>query len=209
MVAGFRWPEFFEGARPMQQTPRNGQTQSMPMATPMDLFTHELSDMYSAEQIIADMLEVAIANAADDELKQGLQRHLQESRQHAQNLQQIFQMIDQKPHAVRCYAADGLALSLDEGMQSAQTPQVSDGLIVAGARKAESLEIATYTGLIEKAQLLGQADVTRLLQTNLEQEQRMLQLSEQVGRKLDQQFIGAMAGMMAQQGEMGASAAQT
>jgi len=190
----------------MQQTPRTGQTQSMPMATPVDLFTHELSGMYSGEQIFADMLEVAIANAADDELKQGLQRHLQESRQHAQNLQQIFQMIDQTPHAVRCYAADGLALSLDEGLQSAQTPQVSDGLIVAGARMAESLEIATYMGLIEKAQLVGQADVTRLLQTNLEQEQRMLQLSEQISRKLDQQFFQAMAGMMAQQGEMGTPA---
>jgi len=174
----------------------------------MDLFTHELSDIYSGEQIISDMLEVAIANAANDELKQGLQRHLQESRQHAQNLQQIFQMIDQKPHAVRCYAADGLVLSLDEGLQASQTTEVSDGLIVAGARKAENLEIASYMGLIEKAQLMGQADVTRLLQANLEQEQRMLQLSEQISQKLDQQFFQAMAGMMAQQGEMGSSAVQ-
>lgn len=190
----------------MQQSTRSGQSQPMPMKTPIDLFVHELSDIQSAEQIIAQMLGTAAQAASNSQLKQGLQQHQQQSQQQAQNIQQVFQMIGQQPHQVRCYAAEGLMQSLQDGLSQAQSPEVKDGLIVAGALKTENLEIASYTGLIEKAQLIGQRDIARLLQQNLDQEQQMLRKVHDVGQQLDQQAAQMMSGLSQQQSQMGTSA---
>lgn len=179
----------------MQQTPRNGQ-QPHPMRTSMDLFVHELSDMYSAEQIIVDMLEFGAASAANDQIQQGMLMHRDETRQHADNLRQCFDILGQQPHPVRCYAADGLMMSLQEGITASESELVNDGLVASGAKKTESLEIASYTGLVQKAQLMGQTEVMRLLEQNLQQEQRMLQQVEQIALQLDQQAASIAGAMM-------------
>jgi ferritin-like metal-binding protein YciE len=180
----------------MQQTPRNGQMQPHPMRTPMDLFVHELSDIYSAEQIILDMLEFGAASTANGQIKQGLLKHRDETRQQSDNVRQCFTILGQQPHPVRSYAADGLMMSLQEGIAASESELVTDGLLVAGARKTESLEIASYTGLIQKAQLMGQTEVLRLLQQNLNQEKSTLQQIEQISIQLDQQAASIAGAMM-------------
>jgi ferritin-like metal-binding protein YciE len=194
--------------QPTSTTGQSGQSHdmaSMPMATPMDLFVHELSDMLSAEQLITQMLRVASDAASNAQLKQGLQHHQEETQRHAQNLQQALQVLGQQPHPVTCHAAEGLMQSLQEGIQSSQSNIVTDGLIAAGAIKTENLEIASYMGLVQKAQLMGQTEVAQLLQQNLEQEERMLQRGIEIGQALDQQSAQSMGGM-AMQDQMGSSA---
>jgi len=190
----------------MQQTPRDAQMQPHPMRTPVDLFVHELSDIYSAEQIIVDMLEFGAASAANDQIQQGILKHRDETRQHADNVRQCFDILGQQPHPVRCYAADGLMMSLQEGITASESELVSDGLVAAGAKKTESFEIASYTGLVQKAQLMGQTEVARLLQQNLDQEMRMLQQVEQITLQLDQQAASIAGAMMG--GDQTTTAAQ-
>src|SRR5215217_4372675 len=155
-----------KGMPVMQSTTSTGQAQQMPMATPLDLFVHELSDMFSAEQIVTEMLGVAAEAASNGQLKQGLLHHQQESQQQAENLQRVFQTLGQNPHPVRCHAAEGLMESLREGLQSSQSNVVTDGLIAAGSIKTENLEIASYMGLVEKARLMGETNAAALLQQN-------------------------------------------
>lgn len=190
----------------MQPTSDSGQTQSMPMRTPMDLFVHELSDMLSAEQIISGMLETAVASASNDQLKQGLQMHREQTDQHATNLRRCFDIIGQQPHPVVCYAAMGLTQSLQEGISASESPMVSDGLIAGGAVKTESLEIASYIGLIQKSQLMGQSEITQLLHQNLEQERTQLQQVQQVAQQLDQQAASMTGSMMAGEDQAAAGA---
>jgi ferritin-like metal-binding protein YciE len=180
----------------MQQTPRNGQMQPHPMRTPMDLFIHELSDINSAEQIFSDMLEFGAASTANAQIKQGMLMHRDESRQQADNIRQIFEILGQNVHPIRSYAADGLMMSLQEGIAASESQLVTDGLIVSNGRKTEAFEIASYTGLIQKAQLMGQAEVVRLLQQNLDQEKRTLQQVEQISLQLDQQAASVAGAMM-------------
>ena len=192
----------------MQPTSTKGQSQnaqSMPMATPLDLFVHELSEMLSAEQIVTEMLGIASGAASNAQLKQGLQHHQSKSEQHASNLQQALQMLGQPPHPVTCYAAEGLMQSLEEGIQSSQSDMVTDGLITAGAIKTEHLEIACYNGLIQKAQMMEQTEVATLLQQNLQQEEQMLQKGMELSQTLDQRAAQAMGGMSVQH-QMGTGA---
>jgi ferritin-like metal-binding protein YciE len=146
------------------------------MQTPTDLFVHELSDTYSAEQLILQMLQDAQGLVQNPTLAQGLQTHFQQTQQHVANLEQVFQQLGQQPHPVVCHAAAGLRQSLLEGA------------VVGGACKTEHLEIAAYTGLITKATVMGHPQVAQLLMQNLQDEEQTLQQLETIGQQLAQQM---------------------
>ena len=165
----------------------------MSMQTPQDLFIHELSDTHSGEQIIVRMLEQAQGMVKIPQLKDGLRMHAEQSRQQAQRIEQVFQQMGAQPHPITCHAAEGLMRSLTEVAESQPSPEVLEGAVVAGAMKTEHLEIAAYTGLVEKARAMGQTQAAELLQLNLHEEQQMLQQVEQIAQQLTQQ-MAAMAG---------------
>lgn len=171
------------------------------MQSPLDLLVHELSGIQDAEQIIAQMLGEAQGLVRNQQLKQALQEHQQVTQQQAQNVKRVIEMLGQRPHPVACHAVEGLRTELKDAQQAKPSPEVLEGLVVAGAQKTEHYEIATYTGLVKKARLLGQPEAARLLQQNLQQEQQTLQRLEQIGDQLDQQMASTMGqiGTQAQQ----------
>ena len=173
----------------------------MPMQTPQDLFVHELSDALSGEMIIVQMLEQAQGMVQTPQLRDGLRMHAEQSRQHAQRVQQVLDQVGMAPHPVQCHAAEGLYQSLQEGMMAQPSAPVLEGLVTGGACKTEHLEIAAYTGLVNKARAMGMTEAAQLLQQNLQEEQQMLQQVEQIAQQLTQQ----MAAMGSQMGQ-GASA---
>jgi ferritin-like metal-binding protein YciE len=171
----------------------------MPMQTPQDLFVHELSDMLSAEQIIVQMLEEAQGLVQNPQVQEGLRMHAEQSRQHAQRVQQVLQTLGAEPHPVQCHSVQGLYQELQEAQQSNPSPEVLQGLVVGGAAKTEHLEIAAYTGLIEKAQAMGQREGAQLLRQNLQDEQQMLQRVEDISRQLTQQMAAMNGASFGQQ----------
>ena len=62
-----------------------------------DLFLHTLQDIYYAENKIVKSLPEMIETASDAQLKQGLEAHLGETKGHVKRLEQVFQMLGQKP----------------------------------------------------------------------------------------------------------------
>jgi ferritin-like metal-binding protein YciE len=157
------------------------------MTTPQDLFVHELSDMMSAEHIIAKMLADAQKLVDNDEIKQGLQKHEKETRQHIQNLEAAFEELGQKPEKLECHAAKGLQEELQELGKEGGSPEVLNAGVLGGAAKTEHYEIAGYTGLVKQAAAMGQKKVADLLEKNLKQEQHMLQQIEKIEDKLIKQ----------------------
>jgi ferritin-like metal-binding protein YciE len=185
--------------------PQQKQEKQHPMQSPMDLFVHELSDIHQAEQIIAQTLGEAQGLVRNPQLKQALQQHQQETQQQAQNVKRVIEMLGQRPHPVVCHAVEGLRTELKDAQKAKPSPEILEGLVVAGGQKTEHYEIAAYTGLVKKARLMGQTEAAQLLQQNLQQEQQALQKLEQIGDQLAQQ----MAATMSQAGQLGMQAQQT
>ncbi len=168
----------------------------MPMQTPQDLFVHELSDQLSAEQIFAQMLSEAQGLVQNPQLKDGLRQHLEETKQHAKNIEKIFQTMGVQPHPVQCRPAMGLLEQLKEGAASKPSQVVLDGLVLGGASKTEAIEIAAYTGLIEKAQAMGMAEVAQILQQNFRQEQATLQKLQGISQEMTRHMAAMQSGQM-------------
>ena len=93
-----------------------------------------------------------------------------------------------QPHPITCHAAAGLRQSLMEVVESQPSARVLEGAVVAGMATTEHLEIAGYTGLVKKAQAMGQQEIAQLLQQNLQQEEATLQRVERVAEQLTQQM---------------------
>lgn len=168
------------------------QASQMPMQTPQDLFVHELSDLHNAEQTIVRMLEEAQGLVQNSQLKDGLRMHADQSRQHAQRIQQVFQQLGVAPHPVQCHAIQGVRQELKDAQQANPSMQVMEGLVADGAIKTEHYEIAAYTGLIEQARAMGQREAAQLLEQNLREEQRMLQQVEQISHQMIRQAASRM-----------------
>lgn len=136
----------------------------MAMQTANDLFLHELGDMYDAEQRIEQTLPTLEQEAANDQVRQAFSMHLQQTREHIRNLDQVFQILGTKAPKVTCMAIQGLKQEHDTFVKEGPSQQVLTMFDIGAASKTEHYEIASYQGLIEKARLMGQHQIVQLLE---------------------------------------------
>jgi len=162
------------------------------ITTPRDLFLHELGDiLYVEQQLTEEVLPKLIQEVQDPDFRKGLERHLEQTRGHITNLEQIFDSMGEQPEAEKCVGFEGLKKEHDE-----LTSEVSESLIdivdTGAAARTEHYEIAAYNGLIEMARSLGESEAVGLLEENLKEEREALHQVESVAKKLrDEQKAAA------------------
>ena len=155
------------------------------MTSPKELFVHELQDIYYAERQLTRVLPTLATEATDRELTKAFQKHLTETREQVENLEQVFKNIGRRAEGQSCPGIDGIKKEHDEFMQENEpsTP-VRDVFLTGAASRAEHYEIAAYTGLIEQARALGERDSVKLLQENLRQEKEALKTVESISKRI-------------------------
>ena len=135
-----------------------------------DLFLHTLQDIYYAENRIVKSLPEMIETANDAQLKQGLEKHLGETKGHVKRLEQVFQMLGQKPKSVDCPAIDGIIEEAEDVTGEVDDKNVLDAAIIAAGQAVEHYEITRYGSLIAWAKQLGRNDAARVLEQTLAEE---------------------------------------
>ena len=154
------------------------------ITTPRELFLHELGDILFVEQkLTEEVLPKLIQEVQDADFRKGLERHLDQTRGHITNLEQIFDSMGEQSETEKCLGFEGLKKEHDE-----MTSEVSESLIdivdTGAAARTEHYEIAAYSGLIEMARALGESEAVGLLEENLKEEREALHEVENVAKKL-------------------------
>src|SRR5215212_12129717 len=145
----------------------------MAIANMQELFLHELAEIYDAEHTIVFGLQAMDQGASDEELRSAIQNHLEQTRGHIQNLEQVFNHLGQEPFRETNEIAQGAAKELQKGLGEAhQSPELVDCVIISAAIKVEYFEMASYRALITAAQQMGQDEIVNLLNENLQQEEQ-------------------------------------
>jgi ferritin-like metal-binding protein YciE len=157
------------------------------ITTPRDLFLHELGDiLYVEQKLTEEVLPKLIQEVQDPDFRKGLERHLDQTRGHITNLEQIFDSMGEQSETEKCLGFEGLKAEHDE-----MTSEVSESLIdlvdAGAAARTEHYEIAAYNGLIEMARALGESEAVGLLEENLKEEREALREVESVAKKLRDQ----------------------
>jgi len=136
-----------------------------------ELFHDTLKDIYYAEKKILSALPKMAKAAHNDDLRAAFEKHKTETEGQIDRLEQVFQLIEQKPQGKKCAAIEGI---LEEGQEIIKeykgSPALDAGLVSA-AQAVEHYEIARYGTLRTWAEELGLNQAMKLLQQTLDQEE--------------------------------------
>jgi ferritin-like metal-binding protein YciE len=135
-----------------------------------DLMIHELKDLYSAEKQLLKALPKMVKAANDGDLRKALTRHLEETREHVDRLEQAFNHLDVSTRGAKCEAMAGLIEEGEKLMKEDAAPAVMDAGLICAAQRVEHYEIAGYGCAHAFADLMNHREVARLLKQTLEEE---------------------------------------
>jgi ferritin-like metal-binding protein YciE len=108
--------------------------------------------------------------ASNPQLRQGFEKHLEQTRKQAERLEQIFQELEIKGKGKKCVGMEGLIEEGKELMEEDAEPEVLDAGLIAAAQKVEHYEIAGYGTVRTYAEVLQMDNAARLLEQTLEEE---------------------------------------
>jgi ferritin-like metal-binding protein YciE len=135
-----------------------------------DLFLDEIRDLYDAEKQLTKALPKMAKAAVSEELRAAFEEHLQQTQEHVQRLEQVFEAMSEKASGKKCAAMSGLIKEGEEMAADTEGTPVRDAGLIAAAQKVEHYEISGYGSARTHAQLLGREDTVELLDETLNEE---------------------------------------
>src|SRR5512132_2750424 len=154
------------------------------ITTPRELFLHELGDiLYVENALVADALPKLIGEVHDEEFRDGLEKHLKQTRQHVTHVEAVFASLDEEPEAEPCLGFEGLKKE-HEKMSGETAAPLIDLVDVGAAARTENYEIAAYEALRRMAKGLGEDKAVELLDANLKDEKETLREVERIATRL-------------------------
>jgi ferritin-like metal-binding protein YciE len=140
------------------------------------LFLHQLKDTYFAENAILNALPQMAEAAQTEELRGAFAVHLKETEGQVRRLEQVFQIMGEKPTGVECKAIQGIIEEGQEILQEFSGGEALDAGLIAAAQAVEHYEITRYGTLLAWAKQLGLSEVEGLIQETLIEEENTDQL---------------------------------
>ena len=136
------------------------------------LYIDELKDLYSAENQLVKVLPKMAKAAFSEELREGFESHLEQTKGQVQRLEAIFQSLSASPKGKKCVAMEGLLKEGSEVMEEDFEDAVLDAALIGAAQRVEHYEIAAYGTVREFAKFLGETKHASLLEKTLEEEKQ-------------------------------------
>jgi len=143
----------------------------MELATLQDLYIHELKDLHSAEKQLVQALPKMAKAAHNEQLSAGIQKHLEQTKEHATRLEKILAAHKESARGSKCKGMEGIIAEGAEMIQEKAEPEVKDAGLISAAQRVEHYEIAGYGTARTYAELLGDEEGAKLLQTTLQEEE--------------------------------------
>jgi len=131
-----------------------------------ETFLEELADLYDAEKQLVKALPKMAKAAQHEDLRTGFEEHLEQTEEHVNRLEEVFEKMGAKAKSKKCHGMMGL---IEEGEERIKE-NAGDAALICAAQKVEHYEIATYGSLKSWAKLLDEEEVADLLEETLDEE---------------------------------------
>jgi ferritin-like metal-binding protein YciE len=159
----------------------------MKTKTLQDLYVDELKDLYSAENQLIHALPKMVKAAQSAELQQAFSSHLEQTKSHAQRIEEIVAELNASAKGKKCVGMEGLIAEGKEVMEEEFEEGVMDTALIAAAQRVEHYEMAGYGCARAMAETLGYPKAAKLLQQTLDEEkaadEKLTQIAEMQARE--------------------------
>jgi ferritin-like metal-binding protein YciE len=135
-----------------------------------ELYIDELKDLYSAENQLVKALPKMAKGADSEELRQGFEEHLEQTKGHVLRLEEIFEALRESPKGKKCKGMEGLIEEGSEVLDEDYEGSILDAALIGAAQRVEHYEIAGYGTARAMAKVLGESQHVTLLTDTLEEE---------------------------------------
>ena len=157
----------------------------MAMQTIEELFEHELTDMYSGEQLLLEALEQMADESTDRDIRKMFTQHRKETQGQIKRLEKIFKSLGQKPGAETCHGIEGLLKEKKAFMKERPSAELVEFFNIGAGQKTERYEITSYEVLIDMADKLEMPDAVELLEQSLQEEEAALNRLKTIASEFD------------------------
>jgi len=151
------------------------------------LYIDELKDLYSAENQLVKALPKMAKAAVSEELREGFESHLDQTKGQVQRLETIFQSLNESPKGKKCVAMEGLVKEGAEVMEEDFEEAVLDAALIGAAQRVEHYEIAAYVTVHEFAKVLGLTEHASLLEKTLGEEKETDEKLSKLAKEVNEQ----------------------
>ncbi len=138
-----------------------------------DFFIDELKDILWAEKALLKALPKMRKAATGKELAASFNSHLAETEAQISTIEQVFELMGEKPKTKKCDAMEGLISETENIIADTEKGSaIRDAGLILAAQKVEHYEIATYGTLAAFADAMEEAKVAKLLRSILRDEKK-------------------------------------
>jgi Mn-containing catalase len=161
------------------------------MAHLKELLVEELQDLLHAETQLTGALPKMAEAAHNPKLKEAFEKHLVQTQNHVERLQQAFTLLGEKAQPKPCKAMMGLVEEGKETIEEGQEkePLAADLALITAAQKVEHYEISGYGSVRALAKQLGMLEVADLMTHTLGDEESADWLLSSIAKPLVQQAM--------------------
>lgn len=154
-----------------------------------ELYVEELKDIYNAENQLVKALPKLAKAAASDELREGFEAHLEQTKEHVARLERIFEMLGESPKGKKCAGMQGLVEEGSEVIKEDLAGAVLDAALIGAAQRVEHYEIAAYGTVVAFAETLGENDHVALLEATLSEEKETDEKLTELAKQINQEAL--------------------
>ncbi|HEU5476531.1 MAG TPA: ferritin-like domain-containing protein [Gaiellaceae bacterium] len=135
-----------------------------------DVLQEQLEDLHSAETQLVGALPKMAQAANHDELREALQHHLDETREHVRRVEEALGEIGVSNPTEICKGMQGLIAEGEEMIQKQGDPMAKDAALIGAAQRVEHYEIAGYGTARQLADDCGFDGIRDLMDQTLDEE---------------------------------------
>lgn len=162
----------------------------MATKTMNDMLLTCMQDVYYAERQILKALPKLAKASQNEEPKNALMHHREETQGQVERLQKAFEAMGKRARGQTCEAVNGLIEEGEEIIEEYEQGPVRDAGIVACAQAVEHYEMARYGTMVAWAKAVGAEDVAQLMHETLEEEKQAdATLNQLAVRHINQQGV--------------------
>jgi ferritin-like metal-binding protein YciE len=160
---------------------------AMNQKTLKELYVDELRDLYDSEQQLIKALPKMVKAANSTDLSSGFEEHLEQTKEHARRLEQIFQALGEPVKGKKCKGMQGIVAEGGEAISEGFEGPLMDAALIGAAQRVEHYEIAGYGTVHAFATVLGEDEAASLLEQTLQEEKETDQKLTELSADINQQ----------------------
>jgi len=140
--------------------------------TPLyEMFKLQVQQIYDAEKQLIEAFPGIMDAATNQDLREQLQDHFDQTGKHVIRLEEIFGIMGIKIQEKKCEAMKELVAEIRMVIKETEPgSSTRDAALIMAVQKIEHYEIATYGGLVQFATSMGFETITSLLDQTLQDE---------------------------------------